>query len=247
MPWRANSCQARVVQPFEPSPPSSPPVVYESPTTAMRFSEASDDTMSLCLTVVDPALTMPMSRAIATANVTRRLTGTAYGPISKNACADEIVRKALFNCCIVIADSGIGLCTMTQPARAVTALAATCRGPWMVCSLLCAGSSASECGSATGRCRSLTILRIQMRAGSSTKWYRSTAPRSATANTPTMISLADQPGVRTISNCAVNQFHAVCTNSCTMYRLNEMYPPYTITRVDRSLGRLPMPTANEAT
>ncbi len=36
-----------------------------------------------------------------------------------------------------------------------------------------------------GESRALTILRIQIRAGSSTKWYSSAAPTTATASTPT--------------------------------------------------------------
>src|SRR3954469_9671173 len=97
----------------------------------MRFSDASNVTMSLSLTVVDPALARPTSRPIETTNVTRRLTGTAYGPIRQNAGVDENVRNALHNRCIVIAHSGIRLCSIRQPARAVTAFAGTCLGPWM--------------------------------------------------------------------------------------------------------------------
>src|SRR6185312_9720237 len=109
-----------------------------SPITAMRFSEASNVSMSLCLTVVDVASSRPSSTAVETTNVTRRLTGTAYGPIRENAGADEIVHNALQKRCIVIVHSGIRLCTIGQPARAVTALAGTCRGPWMGWSLPCA-------------------------------------------------------------------------------------------------------------
>ena len=114
----------------------------------MRFSEASNVIMSLCLTGVDVASSSPSARAMATTDVTRRLTGTAYGPIRENAGADEIVCNALQNRCNVIARSGIRVCTICQPARAVTAFAGTWRGPWMGWSLPCAGSSAPAWASA---------------------------------------------------------------------------------------------------
>src|SRR6201991_2386033 len=137
----------------------------------MRLSDDSSVTMSLCLTGVECAPSTPNSTVIATTNGTRRLTGTAYDPTLGNAGVDEIVLNALHNRRIVVGRSRIRLCTIGQPARAVTVFAGTCRGPCRGDSLLCAGSSSSECGSATGRCRSLTILRIQILAGSSTNWY----------------------------------------------------------------------------
>src|SRR3954452_10116929 len=209
--------------------------------------------MSLCLNGVDRAPSTPTTRAIATKSVTRRFTGTAYGPTREKVGVDQIVHKALQNCCFVIGHSRIRLSGNGQPARAATAFAGTCRGPCSGWSLPCTGRGAPERAWA-GRTRAsawvsraLTILRIQTRPGSSTKWYSSTAPRSATAKTPTIVNFAPQLGVRTIPNCAVVQFHAVCTNSCTMYRLNDTYPPYTITRVDSIRGRLPTPAANVTT
>src|ERR1700738_2165213 len=95
----------------------------------MRFSDASSVLISLCLTGVDFVPSTPTPRAIATTNVTRRLTGTAYDSIRENAGVDEIVCKVLPNRCNVIAHSEFRLCTIFQPARAVTDFAGTCRGP----------------------------------------------------------------------------------------------------------------------
>jgi hypothetical protein len=81
----------------------------------MRLGEASSVLISLRLSGVDPGLNNPTNSANATTNVTRRLTGTAYDPIREIAGADEIVRNALRNRCIVIGHSVIRVCTIVSP------------------------------------------------------------------------------------------------------------------------------------
>src|SRR4029077_15255880 len=91
--------QARTVHPLEPRPPRSPPVVYESPITAIWFTETARCSVSGCLTVIYRALSMPTTRAIATTTVTSRFTGTAYDPTREKVGVDQIVHNVLRNCC----------------------------------------------------------------------------------------------------------------------------------------------------
>ena len=65
-----------------------------------------------------------------------------------------------------------------------------------------------------------------IRAGSSTKWYSSdrTEQRDARSGRRT-ISLPRCVGTSSNWYCAMTQIQAVCTNSCTMYSPNEIWPP----------------------
>src|SRR5215207_10172961 len=95
----------------------------------MWFTATARFSVALCLTGIDRALSMPATKAIATTTVTRRLTGTAYGPTREKVGVDRIVHNALQNRCFIKGHSRIRLSANGQPARAATAFAGTCRGP----------------------------------------------------------------------------------------------------------------------